>query len=55
LIQFVAADFKVARDVTEDPGQSSHFDRIMVGNRDVMLATVVCGQPQMAAVWRVIW
>jgi hypothetical protein len=48
--QFIAGNFKVLSNISKDAGQRAHFDRVVVGNREVMLAMFVCGQPQVAPV-----
>ena len=49
LNQFVTADFKMRSHVIKNSGQCSHFQRIVIGNRDMMLAALSGRQPQMAA------
>ena len=48
LNQFVTADFKMRSHVIKNSGQCSHFQRIVIGNRDMMLAALSGRQPQMA-------
>ena len=46
LDQFVTADFKMR--VIKNSGQRSHFKRIVIRNRDMMLTALGGRQPQMA-------
>src|SRR5256885_6205410 len=39
----------MASHIAENTGQRSNFDRIMIGNRDVVLSAFAGGQAQMAA------
>lgn len=48
LNQFVTADCKMRSHVIKNSGQCSHFKRIVIGNRDMMLAALSGRQPQMA-------
>jgi hypothetical protein len=48
LDQFVTADFKMRSHVIKNSGQCSHFKRIVVGNRHMMLTALSGRQPQMA-------
>jgi hypothetical protein len=48
LNQFVTADFKMRSHVIKNSGQCSHFKRVVIGNRDMMLAALSGRQPQMA-------
>jgi hypothetical protein len=48
LNDFVTADCKMRRNISEDSGQRANFDRIMIWNRDIMLAAFVGAQPQVA-------
>jgi hypothetical protein len=48
LNQFVTANFKMRSHITKNGGQCSHFKRIVIGNRDMMLAALSGRQPQMA-------
>jgi hypothetical protein len=49
LNQFVAADFKMRSHVAKNSGQCSHFERVVIGNSDMMLVALARGQPQMTA------
>jgi len=46
---FVTADSKMRRHIGKDSGQRADFDRIVIWNRDMMLAAFVSAQPQVAA------
>ncbi len=54
LNQFVAADFKMRSHIVKNSGQCSHFERVVIRNRDMMLVALAGGQPQMTPVCRVI-
>ena len=49
LNQFVAADFKMRSHVVKNSGQRSHFERVVIRNRDMMLVVLAGGQTQMTA------
>jgi len=46
LDQFVTADFKMRSHVIKNSGKRSHFKRIVIRNRDMMLIALADGQPQ---------
>jgi hypothetical protein len=47
--KFVAAQFKVRRDVTKDSGQGPDAKGIVLWNGDVVFAVLLSGQAQVAA------
>ena len=49
LNEFFFGDFVMGRDVTEDSRQCSDFQRVVGGNRDVMLAIESCRESDMAS------
>src|SRR5207244_5312410 len=49
LNQFLATDFKMRSHVVENSGQCSHFERVVIRNRDMMLVALAGAQPQMTA------
>ncbi len=49
LNQFLATDFKMRGHATKNPSQCSHSERVVIGNRDMMLAAFPGRQPQVTA------
>src|SRR6266513_324160 len=47
--QVVAADFKMRGHVVKNSGQCSHFERVVIRNREMMLVVLAGAQPQMTA------
>jgi hypothetical protein len=49
LNELVAADLKMGSYVAKNSSQCSHFERVVIGNRDMMLPALAGSQPQVAA------
>ena len=48
LNQFISADSEMRGDIAKNSSQCSHFERVVIGNRDVMPTTLACSQSQVA-------
>ena len=49
LNELVTANLKMGSYVAKNSSQCSHFERVMIGNRDMMLPALARSQPQVAA------
>jgi hypothetical protein len=49
LNQLISADSEMRCDITKNSSQCSHFERVVIGNRDVMPTTLARSQSQVAA------
>ena len=49
LSELVAADLKMGSYVAKNSSQRSHFERVVIGNRNVMAPALAGSQPQVAA------
>ena len=49
LSELVAADLKMGSYVAKNSSQRSHFERVVIGNRNMMAPALAGSQPQVAA------
>ena len=49
LSELVAADLKMGSYVAKNSSQRSHFERVVIGNRNIVLTTLARSQSQVAA------
>jgi hypothetical protein len=49
LNQLISTDSEMCGDIAKNPSQRSHFERVVIGNRDVMPTTLARSQSQVAA------
>jgi hypothetical protein len=49
LNQFISIDSEMGSDIAKNPSQRSHFERVVIGNRNVVPTTLARSQSQVAA------
>ena len=47
--QLISADSEMRRDIAKNSNQCSHFERVVIGNRNMVLTTLARSQSQVAA------